>query len=83
MILLGDNAGKTLRVIVAIGLKMAAVMSSWILRHVRMGLDLTSVRNEGPMRNIKEGGEGGGGVDGKGGVGAGGRNDPSIVCTYE
>jgi hypothetical protein len=27
--------------------------------------------------------EGGGGVGGKGGVGVGVRNDPSLVCTYE
>jgi hypothetical protein len=28
-------------------------------------------------------GEGEGGVGGKGGLGAGGRNDLSLVCTYE
>jgi hypothetical protein len=28
-------------------------------------------------------GEGGGGGDGKREVGTGGRNDPSLVCTYE
>jgi hypothetical protein len=27
--------------------------------------------------------EGGGGVGGKGGGGGRGRNDPSLVCTYE
>jgi hypothetical protein len=29
------------------------------------------------------GGEGGGRVGGKGGGGGRGRNDPSLVCTYE
>jgi hypothetical protein len=29
------------------------------------------------------GGEGGGGVGGTGGLEAGGRNDRSLVCTYE
>jgi hypothetical protein len=33
--------------------------------------------------SLWSGGKGGGGVGDKGGVGAGGRDDPSVVCTYK